>query len=84
MANPAEAIFRFNVPLEDRAFRWLCYRDNGHETFTPPGLGEIVEPRVGLLSGNDGRRDGHVLQYGRDYWQDFLDKAPIIGIECPR
>jgi hypothetical protein len=36
------------------------------------------------LSGNHGRRDGHVLQYGRDYWQDFLDKAPIIGIECPR
>jgi SAM-dependent methyltransferase len=23
-----------------------------------------------------------VQQYGRDYWQEFLDLAPIIGIEC--
>jgi SAM-dependent methyltransferase len=25
-----------------------------------------------------------VKQYGQDYWQDFLDAAPIIGIECRR
>jgi hypothetical protein len=25
-----------------------------------------------------------VQQYGQDYWQDFLDVAPIIGIECRR
>jgi SAM-dependent methyltransferase len=25
-----------------------------------------------------------VQQYGQDYWQEFLDKAPIIGIECQR
>jgi 2-polyprenyl-3-methyl-5-hydroxy-6-metoxy-1,4-benzoquinol methylase len=25
-----------------------------------------------------------VQQYGQDYWQDFLDRAPIIGIECQR
>ena len=25
-----------------------------------------------------------VQQYGQDYWQDFLDQAPIIGIECQR
>jgi SAM-dependent methyltransferase len=25
-----------------------------------------------------------VEQYGQDYWQDFLDLAPIIGIECRR
>jgi hypothetical protein len=25
-----------------------------------------------------------VRQYGQDYWQDFLDLAPIIGIECRR
>ena len=22
--------------------------------------------------------------YGQDYWQDFLELAPIIGIECRR
>jgi hypothetical protein len=25
-----------------------------------------------------------VQQCGLDYWQDFLDVAPIIGIECRR
>ena len=25
-----------------------------------------------------------VQQYGQDYWQDFLELAPIIGIECRR
>jgi hypothetical protein len=25
-----------------------------------------------------------VQQYGQDYWQDFLDKASIIGIVCQR
>jgi SAM-dependent methyltransferase len=25
-----------------------------------------------------------VQQYGRDYWQDFVELAPIIGIECRR
>lgn len=25
-----------------------------------------------------------VEQYGQDYWQDFLELAPIIGIECRR
>jgi hypothetical protein len=50
--DPAEALFRFDAPLEDRAFRWLCYRDKGYETFTPPGQGETVVIRVGLLRGD--------------------------------
>jgi hypothetical protein len=25
-----------------------------------------------------------VQQYGQDHWQDFLELAPIIGIECRR
>jgi toxoflavin synthase len=25
-----------------------------------------------------------IEQYGPDYWQDFLEKAPIIGLECRR
>ena len=25
-----------------------------------------------------------VQQYGQDYWQDFVELAPIIGIECRR
>jgi hypothetical protein len=47
--RPSEALFRFNAPLEDRSFHWLCYRDKGYETFTPPGLGESVEVRAGPL-----------------------------------
>jgi hypothetical protein len=50
--DPAEALFRFDVPLEDRAFRWLCYRDKGYELFRPPDLGETVEVRVGPFWGD--------------------------------
>jgi hypothetical protein len=49
--RPAEAHFRFNAPLEDRSFRWLCFRGNGYEPFTPPPVGKSVEVRIdGLLS----------------------------------
>jgi hypothetical protein len=51
--RPAEALFRFDVPLEDRSLHWLCYRGKGYETFTPPGVGESVEIRPGPLLGND-------------------------------
>lgn len=38
--RPAEAAFRFSVPLEDTSLRWLQYVDRGYEPFVPPGIGE--------------------------------------------
>jgi hypothetical protein len=51
--RPAEAAFRFNVPLEDRALRWLVWRDGEFQPFALPAIGETIElPRVrpGLFS----------------------------------
>ncbi len=41
--RPAEATFRFDVPLESSNLLWLCYRDGAFEPFTPPEEGEEVE-----------------------------------------
>ena len=49
--RPAEATFRFDRPLEDPSLCWLCYRENGFEPFTPPGVGASVELRTGGLLG---------------------------------
>jgi hypothetical protein len=49
--RPAEATFRFDRPLEDATLCWLCYRENGFEPFTPPGVGASVELRTGGLLG---------------------------------
>jgi hypothetical protein len=45
--RPAEAAFRFAVPLEDASLRWLCYRDKAFEPFALPAVGESVEIRIG-------------------------------------
>jgi hypothetical protein len=45
--RPAEAAFRFTVPLEDASLCWLCYRGKAFETFTPPAVGEDMEIRIG-------------------------------------
>jgi hypothetical protein len=37
--RPAEAEFRFDVPLEHHSLRWLCYRNGGFEPFIPPAVG---------------------------------------------
>ena len=37
--RPAEAAFRFDVPLESPSLLWLCYRRGRFEPFTPPGIG---------------------------------------------
>ena len=42
--RPAEASFRFAVPLEDASLRWLQWRDGVFVPFTPPAIGG----RVGL------------------------------------
>ncbi len=40
--RPAEALFRFNMPLEDQSFIWLQWKNNGYESFTPPEIGLTV------------------------------------------
>lgn len=40
--RPAEATFRFSVPLEDNSLRWLNWKDDTFRTFTPPAVGETV------------------------------------------
>ena len=41
--RPAEATFRFAVPLEDASLRWLKWEDGSFVPFDPPAVGEKVE-----------------------------------------
>jgi len=41
--RPAEATFRFRVPLEDDSLRWLVHRGLGCEPFAPPAVGQSVD-----------------------------------------
>jgi hypothetical protein len=43
--RPAEATFRFDLPLEDPSLAWLCFRGRGFEPFALPAVGEEVEIR---------------------------------------
>ena len=45
VGRPAEALFRFPVPLEDASLRWLHWTDGHFEVWTPPGIGETRELR---------------------------------------
>jgi hypothetical protein len=47
--RPAEATFRFRVPLEDPSLRWLRVTRQGYVSSRPPAIGETVE-LPGLLS----------------------------------
>jgi hypothetical protein len=47
--RPAEALFRFAVPLEDESLRWLAWHDGEFRPFTPPAIGETVEVVPGSL-----------------------------------
>jgi hypothetical protein len=38
--RPAEAVFRFDEPLESPSLRWLCFRGNRFEPFMPPPIGQ--------------------------------------------
>jgi hypothetical protein len=40
--RPAEALFRFDTPLEDPSLRWLAWRDSYPEPFVPPPIGSSV------------------------------------------
>ena len=39
---PAEAIFRFAVPLEDSSLYWLWWKDHRLVPWTPPAVGETI------------------------------------------
>jgi hypothetical protein len=41
--RPAEATFRFDVPLESPSLLWLCFRGAGFEPFTPPAVGQEAD-----------------------------------------
>lgn len=41
--RPAEATFRFDVPLESPALLWLCFRGDRFEPFKLPAVGREVE-----------------------------------------
>lgn len=41
--RPAQAAFRFAVPLEDPSLRWLQWRAGNFVPFTPPAVGNSVE-----------------------------------------
>ena len=46
--RPAEATFRFHVPLEDKSLRWVRQTGRGYRRFVLPAAGETVEIRGGL------------------------------------
>lgn len=45
--RPAEATFRFAVPLEHSSLRWLTWADGDFAPFTPPDVGGSVEIPAG-------------------------------------
>lgn len=47
--RPAEATFRFTVPLEDGSLRWVAWQEGSFAPFNLPGVGEkIVLPGADL------------------------------------
>jgi hypothetical protein len=40
--RPAEALFRFDVPLEDPSLVWMCWTKDGYASWTPPPVGTTV------------------------------------------
>ncbi|MDR3622317.1 MAG: hypothetical protein P4L85_23400 [Paludisphaera borealis] len=44
--RPAEATFRFDVPLESPSLLWLCFQGDGFEPFTPPAVGQDIEIQI--------------------------------------
>ena len=44
--RPAEAAFRFDVPLEDPSHYWLQWTKGAYRPFTPPAVGDTVRLRL--------------------------------------
>jgi hypothetical protein len=40
--HPAEALFRFDVPLEDSSLVWMCWTKDGYAPWKPPPVGATV------------------------------------------
>jgi len=49
--RPAEAVFRFDKPLEDESFRWLKWGYGQYESYTPPAVGQTEIIKAGTLKG---------------------------------
>jgi hypothetical protein len=49
--RPAEAIFRFDKPLEDESFRWIKWCYGHYEPYTPPAVGQTETIKAGTLKG---------------------------------
>jgi hypothetical protein len=48
--RPAEAIVRFEIPLEDPSLRWFAWAAAGFEPFRLPEVGkQVVLPKVDLM-----------------------------------
>jgi hypothetical protein len=72
--RPAEATFRFDVPLESPDLVWLCFRGDGFKPFTLPGVGHETFIRLdwwSLLSPT--RRIGPISE------PDLDDASPAKG-----
>jgi hypothetical protein len=41
--RPVDALFRFDVPLEDPSLRWIVFKDMAYVPFTPPAIGKTVQ-----------------------------------------
>jgi hypothetical protein len=46
----AAARFRFNAPLEDARFRFLCFLDHSYRPCMPPAVGESLDLEPATLS----------------------------------
>ncbi len=69
--RPADATFRFDVPLESPSLVWLCFRGDGFEPFKPPPVDQEVEISIdwkALLSTT--QRPGRLID------EDLDDVAP--------
>jgi hypothetical protein len=44
--RPAEALFRFDAPLEDPSFVWMRWARRGYVEWEPPAIGETVHLRA--------------------------------------
>ena len=44
--RPAEAVFHFDVPLEDPSLRWLYFDEGDFLPFIPPAVAETVELQI--------------------------------------
>jgi len=63
--RPAEAAFRFDVPLEDASLRWLWWQDGEFRPFTPPAVGQTLEIPAAVLRWCDGRRERRCATLGQ-------------------